>query len=211
MAILIKKNKKDIFVSGSGIITNSEKNQAEKLSNDLEDSISGLEIRFIKRGFLTKNGIKKDVLRIWYEMGALLNEKIDKYKIRGSADEPFFWQSVYDYASGRIQKKPPPKRSSDWKRNHFRLCAKMAERKWSEVKEVGTWSVWRDLFDNGKILEDNRVLDFVIERIKKINTGHKELRPFIHTIRRELKKVDTSVLSDQELENKLSKIFNSTI
>ncbi len=83
----------------------------------------------------------------------------------------------------------------------------MAERKWEDVKSVGPSSVWRDLFDNKKILEDDRVLNIVVEKIKKMNKGHKELRPFVHEISRELKKVDTSVLSKEELENKLNKII----
>lgn len=206
MAILIKKDNKNIFVSGTGVITDSEKKRAENLSAELKKSLSFMDEDFIKRGFLTKRGVKKEALLIWYEIGKVLNEKIDKYKLRGSVEEPYFWQSIYDYISKRIQKNPPPKRSFEWKRNHFRLCAKMAERKWEDVKTVGPWSVWRDLFDNNKILEDDRVLNIVVEKIKEMNKGHKELRPFIHAIRRELKKVDTSVLSDEEIEKKLNKI-----
>ncbi len=206
MAILIKKNNKNIFVSGTGVITNAEKEKAEKLSAELKKSFSNLEVDFIRRGLLTNSGTKKDALQIWYEIGEILNFALDKYKIRGSVDEPYFWQSIYDYTSKRIQKNPPPKRSQEWKRNHFRLCAKMAERKWEDVKEVGSWSVWRDLFDNNKILEDDRVLNLVVEKIKELHKGHKELRPFIHGIRRGLKRVDTSVLSNKELKNKLDKI-----
>ncbi len=207
MAILIKKNNKNIFVSGTGVVTNDEKERAEKLSVELKKSFADLETGFIRRGLLTNSGIKKDALQIWYAIGGVLNHTLDKYGIRGSVDEPYFWQSIYDYTSKRIQRNPPPKRSQEWKRNHFRLCAKMAERKWEDVKEVGSWSVWRDLFDNNKILEDDRILDLVVEKIKELHKGHKELRPFIHKIRRNLKKVDTSVLSDKELRNKLNKII----
>lgn len=206
MAILIKKNNKNVFVSGTGIITNSEKEKAEKLNSELRKSFQTFEDEFINNGVLTKTGVKKDALLIWFKIGSMLNKKIDEYNIKGSSDEPYFWQSVYDVVPNTIQKKPPPKRSSDWRRNHFRLCAKMAERDWEEIKSVGNWSVWRDLFDNSKLLEDCRVLNFVIDKVKRINKGHKELRPFIHTLRRELKKVDTSVLSDKELENKLNSL-----
>jgi hypothetical protein len=203
MAILIKKDNSNIFVSGTGIVTNSEKKVAEQLSVDLQKSFAGLELKFLQEGILSKSGTKRNALAIWYKIGNALNILIDKYQIRGSADEPFFWQSIYDYVPINIQKNPPPKRSHEWRRNHFRLCAKMAERSWEDVEKVGSWSVWRDLFDNNKILEDDRVLKFVIERIKSTHKGHKELRPFIHKIRRELKKVDTSVLSNEELNNRL--------
>jgi len=203
MAILIKKNKEDVYVSGTGIITNSEKKAAEELSRELKKTFLNLEKTFLAKGLLSKTGVKKDALEIWYGIGKALNYIIDKYKIRGSVDEPFFWQSIYDYVPLSIQKNPPPRRSYEWKRNHFRLCAKIAERNWEDVSKVGSWSVWRDLFDNNKILEDDRVLNFVIKKIKTEHKGHKELRPFIHKIRRELKKVDTSVLSDEELGHRL--------
>lgn len=206
MAILIKKNNKNVFVSGTGVITNAEKQQAENLNSELKKSISYLETGFIRKGLLTEEGVKKDALQIWYEIGNVLNEKIDKYKIRGSVDEPYFWQSIYDYISKKIQKNPPPKRSSEWKRNHFRLCAKMAERQWSEVKTVGPWSIWRDVFDNAKLLEDDRVFDWVIKAINKSKLGHKELRPFIHATRRQLNKTDTSVLTTEELYKKLDDV-----
>jgi len=203
MAILIKKENKNVFVSGTGIITNSEKKTAEDLSRELKKTFLDLEKSFIQKGLLSKTGAKKNALEIWYEIGKALNRIIDNYKVRGSVDEPLFWQSIYDYVPLTIQKNPPPKRSYEWKRNHFRLCAKVAERNWEDVNKVGPWSVWRDLFDNNKILEDDRVLNIVVEKIKNTNKGHKELRPFIHKIRRELKRVDTSVLSDDELNNKL--------
>jgi hypothetical protein len=208
MAILIKKDGQNIYVSGTGIITNPEKKRAEDLSNELKTTFSNIDIEFVKSGLLTKGGTKKDALQIWYTIGKLLNEIIDKHKIKGSVDEPYFWQSVYDYIPKSIQKNSPPKRSSEWKRNHFRLCAKLAERKLEDVISVGNWSVWRDLYDNKKLLEDERVLNFVVNKIIEIGKGHKEFRPYIHGIRKNLKRVDTSVLNDSELKDKLTKIFS---
>jgi hypothetical protein len=82
----------------------------------------------------------------------------------------------------------------------------MAERDWSEVQEVGNWSIWRDLFDNSKLLEDERVFDWVVDAIKALKLGHKELRPFIHAVRRRLKKIDTSILTTEELFLKLNEV-----
>lgn len=206
MAIIIKKNNSTVFVSGTGIITNSEKMLAEKLSTEIKTSISSLELTLIRSKLLTNTGVKKDALQIWYKLGKLLNQLVDKYQIRGSTDEPYFWQSIYDYVSENIQKKSCPKRSGEWRRNHFRLCAKLAERKWELVRNVGPWSVWRDLFDNKKLLEDGRVLNIVAFNINKLHCGHKELRPYIQSVRFGLKKVDTTVLSIKELEHKLNNI-----
>lgn len=206
MAIILRKNKNKTYLSSSGVITNSDKRIADKLDRELSRTLKNLENDWLKRGLLTKSGVKKEALRIWYELGNVLNKLIDKYNIRGTSDEPFFWRSVYDHVSTLVQKKPPPKRSDEWRRNHFRLCALMAQRTWSEVQQVGPWSVWRDLFDNLKLLEDRRVLDWVVKKIGELNLGHKELRPFIHSARRRLIKIDTGVLNDDELKKKLDDI-----
>lgn len=206
MAILLRKKNQKVYVSSTGAVTDKEKIRADKLDSYLAASIKRLEKNWIEKGLLSKGGIKKDVLKIWYEMGDLLNKVVDKFKIRGTTDEPIFWQAIYGYVSKLVQRRPPPKRSTEWQRNHFRLCAKMAERPWQEVQRVGTWSMWRDIFDNSKLLEDERVFDWVVQTIVKSGLGHKDLRPFIHATRRRLKKIDTSILKDHELSAKLEEV-----
>lgn len=206
MAILFKKKGQRVYISASGAVTDSDKDRADKINQTLKRSIKHLESEWIKKRMLTKGGVKKDTLRIWYELGEVLRKISEKYGIVGTTDEPFFWQVIYEYVSPRVQKNPPPKRSSEWKRNHFRLCSLMASRSWDEVKSVGTWSVWRDIFDNSKLLEDDRVFEWVVDTIKRSGVGHKELRPFIHSTRKRLKKIDTSILSDSELLSKLQEV-----
>ena len=70
---------------------------------------------------------------------------------------------------------------------------------WSFVKDVGNWSVWRDLLDNSRLQEDQRVFDWVVDCLHGSGLGHKEVRPFVHEVRRSLKNKDTSVLTSQEL------------
>ena len=206
MAVILKKGGQKIYQSRSGIITVSEKKKADELDATLSKEIGNLESSWLDSGILTKSGIKKDTLKIWYQIGRLLNNIIDKYRLRGTEDEVYFWQAIYGYVSPKVQKNPPPQKYKEKTRNHFRLCAKMAEREWNEVQEVGNWSVWRDLFDNSKLLEDERVFDWVVDTIRTMKLGHKELRPFIHAARRRLKKIDTSILNTSELRSKLDEI-----
>ena len=207
MAILVRKNNQKIYLSSSGAVSNREKKIADKIDRKLNESLKTLERKWLSEGLLTSKGVKKNALLIWYELGKSLNQIIDQYKVRGTNDEPFFWQSIYGHVSPIVQRNPAPKRSLEWKRNHFRLCAKMAERSWNEVNKVGTWSEWRDIFDNAKILEDDRVLDWVVKTISNSSKrGHKELRPFIHATRRRLTKIDTTILSEKELSSKLDDI-----
>ena len=206
MAIILIKDNQKIYKSLSGVVTQGEKDFADRIDMDLEKGLSDLEKSWIASGVITKVGIKKDALKVWYQTGQFLNRIANKYKLRGTDDELYFWQSVYGHVSPMVQKNPPPQKNKGKTRNHFRLCAKMAERDWEEVQQVGNWSVWRDLFDNSKLMEDERVFDWVVDAIKALKLGHKELRPFIHATRKRLTNLDTSILSKQELWTKLDEV-----
>ena len=209
MAIKIRKTDHVIYASSSGLITGSEKARADRLDLELKSSIAELERKLIKEGLVTRDGKKKNALRVWYEFGKLLNKLGKRYKVIGSSDEKFFWRAVYDHTSPIIQKKPFPKRSEKWKINHFRLCGLMAKRPWSEVQRVGPWSIWRDTFDNKKILEDDRVLNWAIERISKLREqgwGHKQIRVFLYGVSERLRNLETSILTNKELYTKLGEI-----
>lgn len=206
MAIILIKNGQKIYKSQTGIVTDEEKKRANELDATLKKEISNLENQWINSGVLTKTGIKKDSLKIWYDMGTLLNNIIDKYNIRGSEEETYFWQTIYSYVSTKVQKLPPPQKYKEKNRNHFRLCAKMAEWSWEDVRGVGNWSVWRDLFDNSKLMEDERVFKWVVNALRSLKLGHKEYRPFIHATRKRLKKIDTSILNNDELWSKLDEV-----
>jgi len=74
---------------------------------------------------------------------------------------------------------------------------------------IGNWSIWREIFDNKKIIEDNRILSWVIEKLKdmkKYKLGHKNIRPFLYAISKRLNKIDTSVLTQKELYYKLNEV-----
>lgn len=206
MAIILIKNGEKIYENQTGIVTEYEREKADRLDASLKVDIQNLEESWFKYGALSRSGIKKDTLKIWYDLGKLLNNIIDRFKIRGTDEEVYYWQAIYNYVSKKVQKNPPPKKYKDRLHNHFRLCAKMAERNWNEVQQVGNWSIWRDLFDNSKLMEDERVFDWVVDVIKALKLGHKELRPFIHAVRRRLKKIDTSMLNIEELHSKLDQV-----
>jgi hypothetical protein len=157
---------------------------------------------------ILENGTKKDALRIWFDIGTLLNEIADRYNIIGTSDEPYFWQAIYNHVSPLIQRSAPPQNSSSNK-NHFRLCARYMAAKWDWkfVSGVGNWSVWRDLFDNSRLLDDPRIFEWVVEVIHGSGLGHKKVRPFVHEVRRSIKNKDTTVLSDKELAAKLQPLL----
>jgi len=209
MAIKVIDKGKVIYATSSGLITQKEKKKADKLYLELKISLKKLEESLIERGLITPGGVKKDALRVWFEVGRLLNRIGKRYKILGSSEEKYYWRSIYNHVSNLLQKEHFPKRSEDWKVNHFRLCGIMAKRSWNEVKKVGPWSIWRDIFDNKKILEDSRVFDWTVNRISRLrNKGwsHKKIRVFLYAISGRIKDLETSILTNKELYKKLEEI-----
>ena len=202
MAILVYKDGGREYRSGTGVVTDTDKLKADRLDRELSDGFSGLESKLLADGYLQKEGKKNDALRVWYLVGQFLNEVADKYSIIGTSDEQFFWEAIYHYASPTLQKGRPPV-SMNTTRNHFKRCAFMAQYDFGFVKGVGNWSMWRDLLDNSKLYEDQRVFDWVIENIHNTGLGHKQVRPFIHEVRRAIKNKDTKFITDEELLAKL--------
>lgn len=203
MAIILLKSGEKTYVSGTGRATTSDIERAENIYSDLSKMLNDYEQDALKEGYLLADGTKKDALKIWYEIGKILNIIAAKYNILGTSDEPYYWQSIYDHIPPLFQKLQPPQ-SATGNRNHFKRCAYMAGKGvWTFVRGVGNWSTWRDLLDNIKLQEDRRVFDWVVNSLHSSGLGHKEVRPFIHEVRRSIRNKDTSVLTDQELSAKL--------
>lgn len=210
MVVIFKKNNTFIYESKTGLIGSREIKEAEKIYRELSKQLTNLEKNLIRKKLLSRQGQKKDALYIWYYVGKILLDLIKKYNLKDKGEEEFLWKSIYDFIPKTIQKKGIPKRSLDWQRNHFRLCTIMAQYEWNFVKSVGNWSIWREIFDNKKILTDMRVFNWTIKKIKLFNNqgiyDHKSIRQFLYAISKRLKDIDTSLLLDNELINKLEQI-----
>jgi hypothetical protein len=208
MAIVLRTGGEKYYASGTGRVTNEDRAKADELDKELEKRLKAFEKSLIKDGLVSRDGTKKDALKVWYETGKLLNEIGSKYSILGTSDENYYWQAIYNYVSPLIQRAEPPKSVSSPLRNHFRLCGYMATHNWEFVQGVGNWSVWRDLLDNIKLQEDPRVFEWVVNAIHKSGLGHKQVRPFMHEVRRSIKNKDTRVLTDKELAAKLEPLLS---
>jgi hypothetical protein len=208
MAIVLLRGGEKYYASSTGRVTNEDRQKAEQIDNELSHKLKKYEKEALRKAIILPNGTKKDALRIWYDIGSLLNGVATKHRILCTSDEPLYWQSIYNHIPAIIQRNDTPQ-SASTKKNHFRQCAYMAGKgDWKFVKSVGNWSVWRDLLDNSRIQEDARVFDWVVHTIHKSGLGHKEVRPFIHEVRRSIKNKDTSVLTDEELKAKLQPLIN---
>lgn len=211
MAIAFKENGSRIYRSGTGIITDDEKNQADKLFNSIEKGMNAVERTLSSKGLLSERSrVVNNALYIWYEVGSKLNKIAVTYKILGTQDEVLYWQSIYDHVSPKLHSGTVPKNSMSRRKNHFYLCALMATYPWETVLEVGSWSIWRDIFDNRHVLEDDRVQQWVVRKVKHWVTneklGHKAIRKFLYKLSNELRYMETKVLSHKELRQKLEAI-----
>lgn len=200
MVTIFRKNNKLIYESKSGLMNKKEITKAEKIYKDLTTKLSRIENKLSK---------EKSALKKWHLVGNVLKKLVRKYRLEELNEYGTFWISIYDYVPKLLQKNIIPKRSMNWKQNHFYQCMQMSKYNWKTVVSVGNWSIWREMFDNKKIIEDNRILSWVIEKLKKFKKyklGHKDIRPFLYAISNRLKKIDTSVLTQEELYYKLDQI-----
>jgi hypothetical protein len=206
MAILMLKDGERLYVSGTGLVDESARKQADKLDKELKERIALLEQSFIESGIISANGIKNDALQVWYRVGVALNDIGERFGVLGTSDEQYYWIAIYQYVSPLLQKGGVPS-SANSLRNHFRACGYMATHEWEFVKGVGNWATWRDLLDNIKLQEDPRIFDWVVNTIHGSGAGHKDVRPFVHKVRQSIKNKDTRVLTDDELFMKLEPLL----
>ena len=85
------------------------------------------------------------------------------------------------------------------------------------IEASGSWAKWSDFFDSKRIRDDQRIVEWfidrnVIERREEHNlTRHKWFKLITRKIRNELRKIDTKVLEKNELYQKLDNILLRTL
>lgn len=207
MAIILRVEGEKTYQPG--VTDKAERQRAEEIDQRLADGIAALEKSLRERG-MVRRGKKVDAARVWYEFGTLLNQIGDDCDIFGGPDEPNYWLAVHDHVSDDFQKEWTLSKTGDPLRNHFRICGRMARYPWETVQQVGTWALWRDIFRyNRQLVEDKRVLDWVIDVLKRHSgPGHKAMRPFLEEVRRRIQNKETDVLSDDELRALLADAEN---
>lgn len=199
MAIVIRIEGERTYQPGS--TGQEERQRADEIDYRLSEDIAKLETDLRERGMVMA-GKKVDAAQVWYEFGAVLNSIGDDFDIFGTPDEATFWLAVHDYVSDDFQEEWTLTKIGDPHRNHFRICGRMARYPLETVKQVGTWALWRDIFRyNRKLVEDKRVLDWVIDVLKRhAGPGHKAMRPFLEEVRRRIQNKETDVLTQAEFE-----------
>jgi len=160
-----------------------------------------------KKGFLKLKGQKGQVLRLWYEVGSSLKAVLDELDIP-PVDLKYVFRSIYHHAE---EISPGPitvraiKRPKD---SHFSYCCMLGRFSWDFVKKAGDWTSWSELFDSTLFKSDDRMIQWLSTK-QKYSKGSQQnwLRPLTKNIRNKMKSVDTTVLDDKELFDRLDMLY----
>lgn len=201
---IIKKNKLKEFVqykSAKKILTPQDIKEADKFDIALNKEIKEIERILLKEKMLTFEAKKNDTLKVWYLIGVRINKFLEKNKV-SVEEEKLFWDHLYNRSS--LINKTIPKGKISRTRNDFKIASLLAQRPLVKLEKIGSWALWREIITY-KAFQDERVLKWVLKKLEQTFSGTRdEARPFLKAVSARLKRIDTTVLSNQELEEKLN-------
>jgi len=190
MAIKLRiGDNKFVYKATDGYLSHKSKKRADKIYAETATTFNQLKDK------------DADILEFWYLRGMTANSIIRRFSF--TADEKtYFWQTLYDITGTKM---PPAAIKSNTKRNDFLTASLIAQYKLSELRKVGTWSLWREVVGSVKVANDDRVSRWVIGHILRHSIATRDgARPLLKFVRNRLKNLDTSKLTKKELLQKLS-------
>lgn len=207
MAIRIKKKRgtEEVirYKSNKKILTPDDIKDADKFDRALKEEIFNIEEILTKNQMLASGARKTDMLKAWHVIGSRINSFLEKNRV-SSEEEQFFWDYLYNL-SPLINKTVPTQKISTT-RNDFRIASLLAHYPLKKLQKVGFWALWREMLSY-KSSKDKRVLNWLIAQIGKYKPRTRnEARPLLKAVAARLKKIDTAVLSDKELTQKLEEV-----
>lgn len=183
------------------VLTPKDIREADRFSNALDKEIRKIEKILLKKKLVTPEARKSDMLDAWYLIGTRINSFLKIYKV-SPEEEKIFWDHLYGRSS-LIRETVPNSRISST-RNDFRIASLLANQPLSQVKKINLWALWREVITY-RSFKDDRVLDWVVSKLKESPPKTRnEARPFLKAVAKRLKRIDTSVLSKDELSKKLN-------
>ena len=183
-----------VYKSDKLALTDSARKQAEKLDGYLSKHLNEVEKEARSNGLLEFKG-KDGALKLWYFIGTKL-QFIDDPDIVPPEDKKYIWRAIWDHA-GELAPGEMNTRSGTH-RDHFLYCYRVAKFEWNLVDRGGNWRAWVEFLDSPKINSDDRILDWVGGKMKKIKEKN-WIRVLNRSLRQALKNKDTSFLKKDEL------------
>ena len=215
MAIIVDKNGRRIYKT-IGYLAYDDKENADKLDNFLKIEICEIEKRLQQKGMLALQG-KSGSIEFWYNLGLELRDLWKKACTKYSLPDtflPYFFKAVFDN-SGAV--KPQSGRAERLKNAYFNYSYIIAGFSWKQVQSAGNWRQWIEFLDAKRIRTDQRIIEwFVQRRVMEMQedtnlTREDWFRSITREIRFEFHKIDTTVLSKDELYNSLDEILSKVV
>jgi len=191
-----------VYRSDKFAITEEAQKQAEKLDEFISKTLTRIRDEVDQKKLLALKG-KSGALDLWYFVGERL-QFVDDPNVVLPEDKKYIWRALWDHAGdiapGEINSR------SGTRRDHFLYCYKIAKFNKGDVKRGGNWRTWVEFLDSPKIHSDERILEWIGEKMKTI--GRKNwVRVLNRGVRRALKDKDTSFYARAELYKLLEAIW----
>lgn len=207
MVIKITKNSdrgnKIEYKSAKFILTPQDIKEADTFDIELIQTIKNIENYLLRKGALSRDKKKLDPLLVWYIVGKKINEFINEHKIE-KEEKQIFWNQFYNRRT-LIHKRILSKKSVSTK-NDFQIASLLAKFKFKVIKKVGPWAMWREILTYKLFLSDKRILNWVINELIKNPRTRDNARPFLKTVANRFKRMETTMLTDNELFKKIKEL-----
>ena len=204
---ITKKNKNETTVRYKGvksILTPKDIKEADQFDSALGKAIKEIERILLKEKMISPYARKSNMLKAWYLIGGKINAFLTQHKV-SPEEEGLFWDHLYGRSS-LINKTIPTSKISKT-RNDFRIASALARYPYKKLKRIKLWAILREIFTY-KACRDERVLNWVLQKIEQLSPKTRnEARPFLKAVSLRLKRIDSAVLSDSEILEKLEEVL----
>jgi hypothetical protein len=195
MAVVTKyENGKKIYRSLSGPgISEAEKTKADELDSLLKQKITDF-VKKLERKKSTPQKEKRKSVDVYWQLGKILQEILDTPGLVKPAEKPLFWKNVQIHVPDSFVKKDRSQR-----RIHLEYCYWLA-RVPKEIAERMSWSEWGYLFD-ARSVNRKKFRHWFYKKMKQEpeELNRRSIRLFIQCLNNTLGKIETSDLTDEEL------------
>lgn len=191
------------YKSAKKILTPQDILDADSFDNALNKEIRKIETILLENKMLSSKDRKSNMLKAWHLIGLRINEFL-KENIVSPEEEGFFWD--YLYGRSAVINKTVPMGKISRARNDFRVASFLSRYPLDKLEKIGSWSLLREIVVY-KSFRDERVLNWILKKVEQSPPRTRnEARPFLKAVSARLKKIDTTILNDEELVKKLNEV-----
>jgi hypothetical protein len=204
-----KFNNVKFYLSDKRGLTQEEKERAEKLDQYIESALKNITNLCRSNGLLALKG-KSGVIALWHFVGQRIAEFVDDVHIVLPEDRKYIWRALWDH-SGELApgEKENRSRKAGSFRDHWHYCYMISRYSLGQVTKAGNWRAWVEFLDSPWTRNDERIPEWISRKMSNPPCQN-WLRKFTPSVRNALRNVHTSVLTQEELDQRLDKLWAET-